>query len=296
LFDMARDFTGFTRDRANLANPWLAWARHTAHCHGEARGWAPRVRGDVDDALVILLSGHAEGEKVSYSEMFPVLRARGLSTERTTEILTLLDLFLDDRRSSFEDWLDRNLDGLTPGIHRDVERWMRTLGDGGPRSQARAETTFWSYLNRTRPLLLDWSTRYDHLREITRDDVLAQLENLHGEQRRKTLIALRSLFTRAKKMGTIFRNPTSRIRVGQQEYGVLQPLHANHIERSVEAATTPAARVIMALASGIYGTVVGAEIDHGRLAQRRATVSGFSGRSLVTGEGWLASAGCRWNF
>jgi hypothetical protein len=55
----------------------------------------PRVRHDVDEALIILLSAHVEGEKIRYGEMFPVLRARGLSTERTVEILQILDLFLD---------------------------------------------------------------------------------------------------------------------------------------------------------------------------------------------------------
>jgi NAD(P)-dependent dehydrogenase (short-subunit alcohol dehydrogenase family) len=43
------------------------------------------------------------------------------------------------------------------------------------------------------------------------------------------------------------------------------------------------------------GTVVGAEIDLGYLAQGRDAASGFSGRSLVAGEGRLPSAGCRWN-
>jgi hypothetical protein len=34
--------------------------------------------------------------------------------------------------------------------------------------------------NRIRLVLLEWSNRYDHLREVTRDDVLVQLNALHG--------------------------------------------------------------------------------------------------------------------
>jgi len=277
LFDMARDFTGFTRKHANLANPWLAWARYVAHRHGETRGWAPRVRCDVDDALIILLSGHAEGDRVSYGEMFPVLRARGLSTERTAEILQMLELFVDDRRPAFEDWLDRKLDGLGPGVRHGVEQWTRTLHDGGPRRTARAESTVWNYLNRIRPILLNWSTRYDHLREVTRDDILAQLKSLHGEQRRSTLIALRSLFGHAKNTGTIFRNPTSRIKVGQRQYGVLQPLRPHQVEQTAHAAVTPAARVLVALA-GVHAARVGAmlalRLDDVDLGNRRLTIAG----------------------
>ncbi|MEU4234418.1 hypothetical protein AB0F17_59940 [Nonomuraea sp. NPDC026600] len=38
-------------------------------------------------------------------------------------------------------------------------------------------------MNYVRPTLLAWSERYDHLREITRDDVKAALDDLHGARR-----------------------------------------------------------------------------------------------------------------
>ncbi|MEU5583052.1 NUDIX domain-containing protein [Streptomyces huasconensis] len=84
---------------------------------------------------------------------------------------------------------------------------------------------------------------------MTRDDVLIHIKTLHGHQRRDQLVALRSLFTWAKRQGLIFRNPTSRIKVGQNEYAVLQPLLPEQVERSVTAAMTPAARLVLALAA-----------------------------------------------
>jgi len=79
LFDMPRDFTRFDRrQHADLDNPWPAWAQHTARKLGEAHGWTRWVAGDVDRALVILLSHHIQGETIRYSELFPALRARGL--------------------------------------------------------------------------------------------------------------------------------------------------------------------------------------------------------------------------
>lgn len=250
LFEAHRDFTRFDRRKhARLDNPWLAWARHVAHRLGEAHGWPRRVRLDVDRALVIVLSGHIAGEVLRYSELFPALRSRGLSVERTAEVLDHVGIFHDDRPSSFDQWLERKLDGLTAGIRRDVETWARLLHDGGPRSHPRDVHTVWGYLNRIRPVLLEWSNRYDHLREVARDDILSHLSTVHGSQRKHTLVALRSLFTRAKKNGTIFKNPTSRIRVGQQEHGVIQPLDPGHVQSAVTVVARPADRLILALAA-----------------------------------------------
>jgi hypothetical protein len=36
----------------------------------------------------------------------------------------------DDRRPSFEGWLDRKLEGLADSIGRETESWLRTMRDG----------------------------------------------------------------------------------------------------------------------------------------------------------------------
>ena len=60
---------------------------------------------------------------------------------------------------SFEDWLERKLDGLAPGIRADAEAWLRTLRDGGPRSRPRDIATVWNHMNYVRPVLLAWSSQ-----------------------------------------------------------------------------------------------------------------------------------------
>lgn len=250
LFDMPRDFTRFDRcQHADLDNPWLVWAQHTARRLGETRGWTRWVASDVDRALVVLLANHLEGETIRYSELFPALRARGLSVERTVEVLAQIGIFDDDRVPAFERWLQRKLAGVAPGIRRDIESWLRLLRDGGPRNQPRAQKTIWSYLNDIRPALLDWSTRYHHLREVTRDDIVAVRDGFHGKQRESIIVALRSLFRHCKKAGAIFRDPTARIRVSHQDYKVVQPLKPDEIAKAVTVATTPAVRLILALAA-----------------------------------------------
>ncbi|MCY0924380.1 MULTISPECIES: hypothetical protein [unclassified Streptomyces] len=303
LFEARRDLTRWRPDQehARTDDPWLAWARHSAHRLGEARGWPRKTRLNVDQALVIVLSGHAEGDVVRYSEIFPVLRSRGLSTVRTTEVLDAIGVFLDDRPASFERWLERKLDGLAVGIHHDVANWARILHEGGPRSQPRDATTVWNYVNRLRPVLLEWSNRYDHLREVTRDDVLAHLDTVHGQQRRSSLVALRSLFGRAKKNGTVFKNPTSRIRVGQQESGIIQPLEPEHVQSSVVAVTKPADRLILALAA-VHAARTGAirrlQLDDLDIGNRRLTVDGrvrpLDALTLRLALAWLEHRRRRW--
>ncbi|MEU6012247.1 hypothetical protein [Streptomyces sp. NPDC047453] len=295
----------FTRWRASTAlycdNPWLAWGRHTAHRLGETRGWPRQTRLNVDQALVMLLSGHADGDVIRYSEIAPMLRARGLSTVRTTDVLDHMGVFLDDRPATFDLWLERKLDGLAVGIRGDVEGWARTLHDGGPRSRARHRATVWNYLNRIRPALREWSSCYDHLREVTRDDVITHLDTVHGSPRQHTVVALRSLFRWAKKNGTIFKNPTLRIRVGQREEGVIQPLEPEHTSGAVAAVTHPADRLILALAA-VHAARPAAirrlQLDDLDIGNRRLTIDGrtrpLDDLTLQVALEWLEFRRRRW--
>lgn len=250
LFTTTRDYRTFERERhADLANPWLIRARRAARALGEARGWTRWVASDVDRALVIVLSGHAEGESIRYTEIFPALRGRGLPVGRTAEVLDQLGLFTDDRTPAVDRWLDRKLDAVAPGIRGEVESWARTLLDGGPRSEPRARQTAWTYLNEIQSVLLEWSSHYDHLREVTREDIIAARDAASGKQRESRIVALRSLFRHAKRNGQVFRNPTQRIRVPRQAGGVAQALGQAAINQAVASATTPDIKLITALAA-----------------------------------------------
>ncbi|WP_218163741.1 tyrosine-type recombinase/integrase [Actinomadura madurae] len=241
------------------------------------------------------------GDKIRYSELFPKLRHHGLSAERTCEVLALLDLLDDDRVSAFEGWLDRKLDDLAPGIRFEVEQWLRTLRDGGPRSQPRSADTVWAYLQAIRPALLTWSDRYDHLREVTRDDILAVIDALTGAERRHTLSVFRSLFRHCKKNRTVFRDPAARLRIGEQPRKLITPLADEEIDEVVSAATSPRDRLVLALAA-IHAARSKAirelRLDDIDLGNRRLTVAGRT-RPLddLTHElllAWLAYRRTRW--
>ncbi|WP_232792318.1 hypothetical protein [Actinacidiphila yeochonensis] len=182
-----------------------------------------------------------------------------------------------------------------------AERWTRVLHEGGPRSLPRREGTVRLYLNGVRPALLEWLDRYDHLGEVTRDDVLTCLKALHGRHSHSQLVAFHSLFGWAKRNGLVFRNPTSRIKVGQYEYAVLQPLVPEPVDRAVAAARTPATRLILAFAAvhaarvAQIGTLMLNGVDIGN---RRLTIAGrvhpLDDLTLKLLLDWLENRRTRW--
>lgn len=123
------------------------------------------------------------------------------------------------------------------------------LRRGGPRSQPRNINTVRRYVRAAHPVLLEWSTRYDHLREATTGDINAVADALRGHLRRRTLGALRSLTRHCKKNGTIFADPAARVRIGHRDEPITLPLGPNQIHDATQAATTPAARIALALAA-----------------------------------------------
>jgi len=278
LFEVDRDFTRFKESTGiDHSNPWLCWAIYLAHQRGEARGWSRGARIGVRRGLTIVLSAHTGGDVVRWSELFPAMRALWISSERVAEVLQQMGVLLDDRRPAFEDWLHRKLHGLAPSIHTAVEAWLRTMHDGGPRTKPRDMATVQNYMNNVRPALIDWSLRYDHLREVTREDILTVLEGLHGSDRHNVLVAMRRLFAFCGKTRVIFRDPTRGLRVGQHPYGIVQPLEQRDLDQAVEIATTPVARLVLILAAvhaARKAAIIGLKLEDLDLGNRRLTIAG----------------------
>ena len=258
-------------------NPWLIWALHLAHQLAEIRGWQPTVRRGMQRTLVRLLTHHTAGDMVRAADVCAVASGYSTNTDHALEILRTMEIVADDRPTTFDEWLDAKLTDLTPAIARETSRWARHLHDGGPRSRPRSPHTAATYLRRVHPALVDWSTRYDHLREVTHDDVLACLSGRRGEALRGTVTALRSLFRWARRSGVIFRNPATSIRLGKRDYPVWQPLAPTDITTAAAAASTPPARVFVALATihaARPGQIRALQLDDVDLASRRLRIAG----------------------
>ena len=278
--DLPRSFAAVRFDlRSTPApdNPWLAWALYLAHATAEARGWSPIARRAMQRTLVRLLANYDDGDLVKASEARAIASRFCVNVNNATDILDRMGILIEDRTPTFELWLEAKLEGLAPGIDAPVRDWVRVLSDGGPRSRARHPDTVRAYLRSVLPALRDWTTRYDHLREVTHDDVLAYLAPLQGSARDSTVTALRSLFTWARRNGVIFRNPATRIRLRKRAHRIWQSLTDADLADAVAAATTPQARLCVVLAAvhaARPGQIRALKLDDIRLGDRRLTIAG----------------------
>lgn len=264
---------------AEPTNPCLLRVRRIADAMGEARGWNTQLVAELNRALIICLSGHADGVRLQYSELVGILHRYGVSVDRVAEVLAQAGLLDDDRIPAFEVWLDHKLAELAPGIAVDVRGWVRTLQHGGPRSHPRTLHTIRVYLRGAHPVLAAWSTRYDHLREVTTADVVAAVNTLQGHRRRQTVNALRSLMRHCKKTGTIFANPAARVRASRRDDPVIIPLTPEQIDDATCAAATPAARLTLVLAA-VHAArpeaIRAVRLDDIDLGNRRLTIGGVT--------------------
>lgn len=265
------------RSGATPNNPWLMWGLHLASTLSEARGFDSKVRRQLNRNLVMVLSTHAEGERVRASDFHRVITARSGSLVHVIDILSTMGILIDDRTPVFDTWLASKVDNLSPSIAQHVRRWAYLLRDGSTRRRPRNPATAIAYVNAVRPSLLVWSDSYDHLREVTRDDIVTYLDALRGDPRMMALVALRSLFRWAKRDGVVFGNPVVRVRLGQRPRRIWQPLTDDEITSTVQAAHTPQARLCVALAAihaARPGQIRALQLDDIDLGNRRLTIAG----------------------
>lgn len=257
-------------------NPWLVWALRLADNLAESRGLSDIVQRALTRTLVMVLADYREGEMIRYADVAAAARRRGTSIRRVTEVLETMGI-LTDKPAAFDAWLTTKVTDLAPAIRREVHRWAQVLRDGGPRTRPRDQSTIRVHVYALLPALAAWSARYEHLRQVTRDDVLDHLSTLHGFGRQRTLVAHRSLFAWAKQAGVVFTDPTHRIPVGGVDDRVFQPLEAADVARTVHAAETPQARVFVALAAvhaARPGAIRALQLDDVDLGNRRLTIAG----------------------
>ena len=265
------------RATAKPDNPWLRWALYLAHRDGEAHGWGPVMRRGVQRSLTMLLAEHRPGEHILASIVEESVRPGSTNAGLIIDLLDRMHILTDDRVPTFDQWLDAKLEGLSGPIRADVHDWVRVLRDGAPRRRPRRPTTAAAYLHAARPALLAWSQRYDHLREVTADDIRDEVVALHGHPRQMCTTALRSLFGWARRERRIFRNPAAHQRNPRAAEALWQPLEPAEIARTLAAATTPQARVFVVLAAvhaARPGQIRALHLDHIELAQRRLTIDG----------------------
>ena len=186
------------------------------------------ARWHAIDRLTTIKGGRARSEAADYAwaRLANDVRHRG----RVAEILDQLGLLDNDRAPAFQTSLERKLDGVTPGIRREVEDSIRTLQGGGPHaSPAPEHPVGLPQRDSDHPARPVGSLRSPW--EVSHDEILAIANAPHGNKRRHTLAVLRSLFGHCRKSDVILRYPTTRVRSGQNTYGAVLPPEDNKSSR-----------------------------------------------------------------
>ncbi|WP_213571500.1 hypothetical protein [Rhodococcus sp. USK13] len=189
----------------------------------------------MDRTLVILLSGH--GEQFHYSDLIGVLHRYGVSISRVAEVVAGDGICWSMTASRLRHLAGGQTRRPGPGHRRRRPRLDASIAAWRTRSQPRNINTVRRDVRAAHPVLVEWSTRHDHLREATIGDVNAVAGALRGHPRRQTLGALCSLMRHCKKNGTIFTDPAARVRIGHRDKPIILPLGSNQIDDATQAAT-----------------------------------------------------------
>jgi hypothetical protein len=179
--------------------------------YGQARGWSPSTLRRVQHSLAVLLASQPTlAWPLEAAAVRQFLHERRLTVRRVVEFLTDQGLVRVDEHATLDRWLARRLAPLHAPIRAEVQVWIEGLRGRGPRAGRRRQAaTIQGYLRAVTAALADWSARYQSLRQVTTQDIAAQLEPLAGPTRKLTLAVLRSLFRTLKARRLTFTNPTA---------------------------------------------------------------------------------------
>jgi hypothetical protein len=250
--------------------------------HARACGMDNGPRNNATKTLRILLAWLGADAPVHEADV------RALSSRPSTAIRRVLQ-FLDDRGmiipdpdrqgTSVERTIKQHIDALPDVIAGEVRQWVKVVrGQGRRAHQELPFSSVRSYLNCFHPVLAEWGQHVTSLREITRDDVQAALDNHPGARAHNLLPALRSLFRALKQEKIIFRDPARRITLPSMRR-LPAPIPTDQLRGLIDRAGTPLAKVTVALiaihALGKKETTFllleDLDLPRGQLAVRRPT-------------------------
>jgi integrase len=168
---------------------------------------------------------------------------------RTIEFLTDCGLARPQPQAVFSQWLAARLTALPPPVAAEVATWTEALQGRGQRAgPARQDRTIQGYLRILEAPLATWAARYDSLRQVTTEDLAAELGPLTGATRLLALSAMRSLFGTLKARRVVFANPAAPLTGRRVQPPPVLPLDDSQRARLLGRLPDPASRLIVLLA------------------------------------------------
>ncbi len=238
------------RDQAVLS-PADMQLLHAITGYGGARGWSPGTLARTRRALAVVLTSSQELGPPPWDaeQVRQFLVSRHRAALRVVEFLTDEGLARANPQGAFQQWLARRLTALPAPLAAELRTWAEALQGHGPRAgRPRHQRTIEAYLRVLETPLAAWAGRYGSLREVTTEDLAAQLELLSGATRRLGLAAMRSLFATLKARRVLFANPAAPLPGRALPPPPVLPLDDTRRARLLSHLHEPAQRLIVLLA------------------------------------------------
>jgi integrase len=253
LFEVRHDLLAASSPRAlQPSNPvWAGLLDMLACEHATAHGWSKSRRNDARTGLRTLAATMEGPVAVISASAVAAVALIGVNVKPVLEILAGAGMLLDDRPRTLDLWFERQIAALPDPMAGQVRTWFTILRDGSstpPRTRPKAEITVRIRISHAVPVLQTWAGQgHPCLRQITRDHVRAAL-TAHGTNPALTASTLRSLFRTLKARGTVFADPTTRIRVGRPDTREPVPLDLDVLAQALDS-PNPARAALAALAA-----------------------------------------------
>jgi hypothetical protein len=219
--------------------------------YGQARGWAPHTLRQAWRAVTAVLASRDDlGEPPwDTGRLRQFLNERRLVALRAIEFLTDQGLARPSLQAAFDRWLAARLAILSAPVAAEVRAWTEVLQGRGPRARpARQTRTIQGYARILQAPLASWSARYESLRQVTTEDLTAELGPLTGATRLLALSAMRSLFGTLKARRVLFTNPAAPLTGRRIQPPPVLPLDDALRARLLGRLDDPAGRLIVLLA------------------------------------------------
>lgn len=226
--------------------------------HAARHGWDTKVATRARMGLHILLGlQDTPGAAINASDV-AALSFLDVPVRPILDVLAAFSFLHDDRVPTIERWFADKTADLPAAVATDLRWWFEVMLHGHtspPRSKPRAPRTIQSKLRWALPALHAWAEAgCTHLREITRDDVLAVLP-ASGTPRQTMIHGLRSIFRLLKSHKRVFINPTARIPVGRPAGRVPLPTPVDRIREAL--ASNDSTRAAIAALVAFYALPAG---------------------------------------
>ena len=311
LFDARRDWSCLAvgaLDQLPSLTPSAQAVTEEFGRQARARGWNGTSRNNAAKTLRILLAWTGADAPIPEADIRALSGRPGTTVRRVLQFLDGRGMVIPDparQGTAVQRTIERRIQALPEGIAGELRQWVKVVrGEGRREHRELPFQTVRSYLNCFYPVLAAWSQHVTSLREITRDDVLAALDERPGITAHNLLPALRSLFRALKQERIIFRDPTRGITLSAMRR-LPAPIPADLLRGLIDRADGPIAKLAVALIA-IHGLgkkettlllVDDLDLSRGHLIIRRPTgqhpvyLDELS-RTLTTG--WLRERHRRW--